>query len=163
MKAPLFIDQALLDTVSLEAKLSPRRRKNRNFHENDADIAHRLLNAIEPGSYIMPHRHLDPNKDETMIVLRGKLGVVFFDDAGQLTQTAILAADGTACGVTIPHGVYHSVLACQPGTVFFEAKAGPYVPLSDAERAPWAPGENAPEAAAYAQSLSELFGKVSGS
>lgn len=160
MKTPLLIDQALLDTLSLEAKVSPRRRKNRNFHENDTDLAHRLLNAIEPDSYIMPHRHLDPGKDETMIVVRGRLGVVFFDEAGQLTQTAVLAPDGTACGVTIPHGVYHTVLACQPGTVFFEAKTGPYVPLSEAERAPWAPGENTPETAAYAQSLRELFGMV---
>jgi cupin fold WbuC family metalloprotein len=157
---PLLIDHALLDTVSLEAKLSPRRRKNRNFHASDNELSHRLLNAIEPGSYIVPHRHLDPTKDETMIVLRGKLGVVFFDDAGELTQTAVLAADGTNCGVTIPHGVYHTVLACLPGTVFFEAKAGPYLPLTEAERAPWAPGENVDEAAAYAQSLSELFAIV---
>jgi cupin fold WbuC family metalloprotein len=154
---PLLIDQALLDTVSLEAKVSPRRRKNRNFHACETDLSHRLLNAIEPGSYIVPHRHLDPNKDETMIVLRGKLGVVFFDDAGELTQTAILAADGTSCGVTIPHGVYHTVLACQPGTVFFEAKAGPYLPLTEAERAPWAPDEGADAAVVYAQSLNELF------
>jgi cupin fold WbuC family metalloprotein len=159
---PLLIDQALLDTVSLEAKVSPRRRKNRNFHACETDLSHRLLNAIEPGSYIIPHRHLDPNKDETMIVLRGKLGVVFFDDAGELTQTAILAADGTSCGVTIPHGVYHTVLACQPGTVFFEAKAGPYLPLTEAERAPWAPGEGEAAAAAYAQSLNELFGMLDG-
>lgn len=162
MKTPLFIDQALLDTLSLEAKLSPRRRKNRNFHGSDADLAHRLLNAIEPGSYVVPHRHLDPGKDETMIVLRGKLGVLFFDDAGQLTQSAVLAADGASCGVTIPHGVYHTVFACQPGTVFFEAKAGPYRPLGAAERAPWAPGEGAPEAEAYARSLRELLGSFGG-
>jgi cupin fold WbuC family metalloprotein len=159
---PLLIDQALLDTVSLEAKLSPRRRKNRNFHASDTDIAHRLLNAIEPGSYVAPHRHLDPGKDETMIVVRGRLGVVFYDDAGQLTQTAVLAVDGTTCGVTIPHGVYHTVVACQPGTVFFEAKAGPYVPLSEAERAPWAPAETTPGADAYAQALGELFGMFGG-
>lgn len=157
-RMPLLIDQALLDTVSLEAKLSPRRRKNRNFHESENDLSHRLLNAIEPGSYVMPHRHLDPGKDETMIVLRGRLGIVFFDEAGQLVQTAVLAADGTTCGVTIPHGVYHTVLACQPGTVFFEAKAGPYVPLSEAERAPWAPAEGSPGVDAYAQALGELFG-----
>lgn len=163
MKTPLFIDQALLDTVSLEAKLSPRRRKNRNFHDSDADLAHRLLNAIEPGSYVVPHRHLDPSKDETMIVLRGKLGVLFFDDAGQLTQSAVLAADGTRYGVTIPHGVYHTVFACQPGTVFFEAKAGPYLPLGAAERAPWAPDEGAPAADAYARSLRELLGSFGGS
>jgi len=162
MKTPLLIDQALLDGVSLEAKTSTRRRKNRNFHESEADAAHRLLNAIEPGSYIMPHRHLDPSKDETMLVLRGRLGVLFFDADGQVTQTAVLAPDATACGVNIPHGVYHTVFACAPGTVFFEAKAGPYVPLGAAERAPWAPAEGAPEAEAYARSLHEMLGVVGG-
>lgn len=156
MKTPLLIDPALLDAVSQEARLSPRRRKNRNFHARDADAAHRLLNAIEPGSYIMPHRHLDPAKDETMIVVRGRLGVVFFDDAGQRTQSALLAP-GATCGVTIPHGVYHTVLACAPGTVFFEAKAGPYLPLGADERAPWAPAEGDADAAAYARALGELF------
>ena len=80
MKTPLLIDQALLDSVSLEAGRNPRQRKNRNFHADDTAPAHRLLNAIEPGSYLMPHRHLDANKDETMIVLRGRMGVIFFDD-----------------------------------------------------------------------------------
>ena len=155
MSAPHFIDQALLDAVSAEAAASPRRRKNRNFHGSDTDPAHRLLNAIEPDSYIMPHRHLDPNKDETMIVLRGQLGVVFFDENGQVTQTALLSPAGSACGVNIPHGVYHTVFACQPGTVFFEAKAGPYEPLSIAERAPWAPDENTPEAAQYLLDLNQ--------
>lgn len=157
MKTPLVIDWALLDSVSLEARSSARQRKNRNFHGRDTDVAHRLLNAIEPDSYIMPHRHLDPSKDETMIVLRGQLGVVFFDADGVVTQSAVLAPDA-ACGVNIPHGVYHTVFACVPGTVFFEAKAGPYVPLSDAERAPWAPGEGDPAAAAYARSLWESLG-----
>ena len=157
MKIPLIIDQALLDSVSLEASRSPRQRKNRNFHADDAAPAHRLLNAIEPGSYLMPHRHLDANKDETMIVLRGRLGVVFFDELSQVQQTAVLAPMGPICGVDIPHGVYHTVLALDPGTVMLEAKGGPYLPLAEAERAPWAPAEGAPEVAAYARSLRERF------
>lgn len=162
MSAPLIVDRALLDGLSAEAALVPRRRKNRNFHAHDADTAHRLLNAVEPGSYVAPHRHLDPAKDETMIVVRGRLGVVFFDADGGVTQTVVLSSDGAACGVNIPHGVFHSVLACQPGTVFFEAKAGPYLPLGEAERAAWAPGEADPGAAAYAESLRRLFDGVSG-
>ncbi|MEF8722513.1 cupin fold metalloprotein, WbuC family [Candidatus Accumulibacter phosphatis] len=157
MKIPLLIDQALLDSVSLEACRSPRQRKNRNFHADDAARAHRLLNAIEPGSYLMPHRHLDANKDETMIVLRGRLGVVFFDQLGQVQQTVVLAPTGPVCGVDIPHGVYHTILALDPGTVMLEAKGGPYLPLDEAERAPWAPAEGAPEVAAYARSLRERF------
>jgi cupin fold WbuC family metalloprotein len=157
MKTPLLIDRALLDALSLEAQNAPRRRKNRNFHGHETDIAHRLLNAIEPGSYVAPHRHLESSKDETMMWVRGRLGVVLFDLSGHIVQTVVLAAENACWGIDIPHGIYHSVVACQPGTIFFEAKAGPYLPLSAAECAPWAPAENDPQAASYAQSLAELF------
>lgn len=157
MKTPLLIDQALLDGVSREAGASPRRRRNRNFHAGDNAPAHRLLNAIEPGSYLMPHRHLDANKDETIVVLRGRLGVVFFDEAGEVRQTAVLAPGGDVCGVDIPHGVYHTVVALEPGTVMLEAKAGPYLPLNEDERAAWAPAEGAAEAVDYLRALTERF------
>lgn len=136
-----LIDLSLLDEVSREAAASPRRRKNRNFHPTDDYPAHRLLNAIEPDSYIAPHRHLDPTKDETMVVLRGQLGLIIFDDAGRIVRTELLEAGGELFGVDIPHGTWHTLVALESGTVFFEAKAGPYVALSEAERAPWAPTE----------------------
>jgi cupin fold WbuC family metalloprotein len=142
-----YIDAALLDAVSAEAKASPRRRKNRNFHTSDADTGHRLLNAIEPGSYIMPHRHLDPNKSETMVVLRGILGLIIFNDAGEILETAKLGGTGAALGIDIPYGVWHTVFALAPDTVFLEAKAGPYQPLTPAEKAPWAPAEGTAKAA----------------
>jgi cupin fold WbuC family metalloprotein len=92
-----------------------------------------------------------------MLIVRGRLGIVLFDETGQIEQTAVLTAEGDCCGIDIPHGTYHSVVACQSGTVFFEAKAGPYLPLTVAERAPWAPAEGAPEALSYAQQLATLF------
>ncbi len=148
-----LIDAALLDELCLEAAASPRRRKNRNFHQTDNHPAHRLLNAMQPDSYIAPHRHLDPNKDETFVVLRGLLGLLVFDDAGHVVQAVKVGAGGTAMGVDIPHGTWHTAIALTPDTVFLEAKAGPYLPFSDAERAPWAPPENAPQAAAYLTAL----------
>lgn len=152
-----LIDDALLDAVSAEAKASPRRRRNRNFHQGDEAPAHRLLNAIEPGSYVMPHRHLDAHKDETLLVLRGRLGLVLFDDAGGVVRTAVLGDNGAARGVDIPLGTWHSVVALEAGTIFLEAKAGPYRPFTAAERASWAPGEGTAEAAAYQRGLAGLF------
>lgn len=152
-----LIDRALLDEVSAAAHASPRKRKNRNFHAADDHPAHRLLNGIEPGTYIPPHRHMDPAKAETMVVLRGAMGYVGFDEGGAVTAVARLAAGGDACGVDIATGQYHAILALEPGTVFLEAKAGPYLPLTEAERAPWAPLENSPEAAAYLDGLVALF------
>jgi len=152
-----LITRELLDRVSAEAAASPRGRKNHNFHPTDEHPAHRLLNAIEPGSYVTPHRHLDPHKDESMLVLRGRLGLVTFDTAGQISSHTVLGPAGEALGVDIPHGTFHSVLGLEPGTVFFEAKAGPYLALTDAEKAPWAPAEGSPEAAAYYAGLRALF------
>lgn len=152
-----LIDRALLDEVSGEAKAGARLRKNRNFHQRDDYPAHRLLNAVEPDSYIAPHRHLDPTKDETMVVLRGKLGLVVFDDAGVIVKTAVLNAGGECCGVDISHGEWHTFVALASGTVIFEAKAGPYLPLAAAERAPWAPAENDANAGEYLARLEQLF------
>lgn len=152
-----LIDCKLLDEVSSEARNTPRRRKNRNFHVSDDAPANRLLNAIEPGSYVAPHRHLAETKDETFIVLRGRLGLVLFDDTGKVIQTVLLEAGGEVSGVDIPHGIWHSVLSLAPGSVFFEAKAGPYLPFTPEEKATWAPAENDADAAAYLDRLQSLF------
>jgi cupin fold WbuC family metalloprotein len=151
-----WIDTALLDHTSNLAATSPRGRKNFNFHRAEDDASHRLLNAIEPGSYIRPHRHLDPAKDETLVVVRGRLGAVVFDEAGSVVDTAVLAAGGKCCGINLAHGTYHTVLALEPGTVFFESKAGPYRPLEMAEQAPWAPAEGARDAEPYLAALRGL-------
>ena len=154
-----LITQSLLVALSEEAEHSPRRRKNRNFHPRDDYPGHRLLNAIEPDSYVMPHRLLDPNKDETIVCLRGRLGVVLFSPENRVDRSIVLTPAGEVCGIDIPHGVYHSVLALESGTVFFEAKAGPYVPLAEDEKAPWAPAEGSPAVAAYLASLARLFAR----
>lgn len=159
MSTVRLIDDALLTQISAEAASSPRGRKNFNFHGDNADPAHRLLNAIEPGSYVVPHRHLDAAKDETILALRGELGLVIFDDDGVVVQATRLSATGTACGVDIPHGVYHTVFACAPGTVMFESKGGPFMPLSPEERAPWAPAEGSEGAAEYLRALVARVGQ----
>ena len=154
---PQLIDRDLLDATTASARASPRGRKNHNFHTPASDAANRLLNAVEPGSYIPPHRHLDPAKDETLVVLRGRLGLVCFDEAGAVTATVVLEPAGEAFGANLPVRTYHTLVSLAPGSVFFEAKAGPYAPISDAERAPWAPGENEPGAADYLAKLESLF------
>ncbi|MGZ5031289.1 MAG: WbuC family cupin fold metalloprotein [Methylobacter sp.] len=151
------ITQQLLKNLSTEAITSPRRRKNHNFHDSNEAQAHRLLNAIEPNSYVMPHKHNDPNKAETMICLTGKLGLIVFDSTGNVQQTLVLEANSETVGVDIPHGVFHTVLALESGTVFFEAKAGPFVPITAGEKAPWAPVEGDELVSDYLATLYALF------
>jgi cupin fold WbuC family metalloprotein len=153
----MIIHQSLLDDVSSLAKDSLRRRKNYNFHASESETCNRLLNAIEPDSYIQPHCHHDASKDETLIVVRGRLGVIFFDERGAVTTTAVLAPASETVGVNIPHGMYHTLVALEPSSVFFEAKAGPYAPLSPREKAPWAPAEGEPRASSYLADLKRQF------
>lgn len=151
------IDTQLLDAVTDQARRIPRLRKNHNFHAGNESVCHRLLNAVEPGSYCAPHRHLDPNKDEGMVILRGRLGIVFFDERGNVVGKAKLEAGGDCLAVEIPVGTYHTILSLTAGTVFYEAKAGPYQALLPEERAAWAPAEGDAEAAPYLARLEALF------
>lgn len=151
-----LIDRAMLDALTAEARQSPRLRKNRNFHPADGYPAHRLLNAAEPDTYIAPHRHLDPNKDESLVILRGRMGLVLFDDDGSVASTGLLVP-GECWGVDISHGTWHTFVALEPGTVIFEAKGGPYLPLSPAELAPWAPAESDVGAMDYLARLRRFF------
>ena len=152
-----LITNELLDAVTLEAKGNPRRRKNFNFHPSDESRCNRLLNALEPGTYIRPHRHLDPEKEELMLLLRGKMGMIFFDDAGNVESTALLAVGSDIFGIDIPAGTYHSLVCLEPGTLFLEAKAGPYRPFLPEEVAPWAPAEQETGADSYRDTLEHLF------
>jgi len=152
-----IIDRDFLEQVSSQAKASPRRRRNHNFHASENDTCNRLLNAIEPDSYIQPHCHHEAVKDETLIVVRGRLGVIIFDERGTVTATAVLAPAGESVGMNIPHGMYHTLVALEPGSVSFEAKAGPYAPLTSQEKAPWAPVEGELSASTYLADLKRLF------
>ncbi|GFE59994.1 WbuC family cupin fold metalloprotein [Geobacter sp. AOG2] len=147
----------LLRQLSEQARTSPRLRRNHNIHENDESRCHRLLNAIEPASYVRPHRHLDLEKDETFILMSGRLGVVTFSDDGAVTETVLLSRENGNLATDVPHGIYHTAVSLEPGTVFFEAKAGPYLPLGDAEKAAWAPTDDEPAATAYLERLRALF------
>jgi len=151
-----WVDGNVMDRLLAEAAKQPRRRKNLNFHLEHGDPCQRLLNAILPGSYVQPHRHLDRAKDEMLVILRGRLGLVFFDGAGGVMSRDVLDAAGPKLAVNIPHGVYHTAVALAP-LVMFEAKAGPYRPHAEGERAPFAPAEGSPEAPAYLQRLEALF------
>ena len=146
-----------LDALTLQARENPRLRKNLNIHPDDGSLCQRLFNAIEPDSYIPAHRHLDPEKDETFLLVRGKLGVILFADSGEVVETILLATDGEFLAADIPYGIYHTAVSLAGGTIFFEAKGGPYLPLREEEQATWAPAAGTPAAAVCLARLKELF------
>jgi cupin fold WbuC family metalloprotein len=152
-----IITRELLHKLTESAGASPRLRKNHNLHPADESCCHRLLNAIEPASYIRPHRHLDPEKDEAFILLSGRLGVIVFSDAGEVKETVTLSHQSGILVADVPAGVFHTAVSLESGTVLFEAKAGPYLPLMEAEFASWAPPEGDTRVPGYLKQLRQML------
>lgn len=137
-----IIDNKLLDSLSIDAVNNPRLRINHNFHDSLNDPINRLLNAMEPGTYVAPHRHINPDKEEIFLVLRGKVALFIFNDDGSVKDTFEMSPDSDVKGMEIEAGVWHSLIVLEPGTILYEIKNGPYVPLSPENLAPWAPDVN---------------------
>lgn len=148
-----LITPADLDGLSRAARDVPRRRLNLNLHTDYADPCQRLFNAVEPESYLRPHRHTDPPKPECFIAIRGRFHLLIFDDAGRVTKRIELAPGGPVAAADVPAGDWHAIVALEPGSIFFETKPGPYTPLTDKDFAPWAPAEGSAEAGAYLKSV----------
>ena len=121
----MVIDKALLDKVSEQAKASPRLRMNYNFHQSLDDKCHRFLNAVEPGTVVPIHKH--PTKDETFVILRGKVKVTTHNDDGSIIESVALCAEEGRYGVNIPKGVWHTLESLESGSCIFECKEGPFV------------------------------------
>ncbi len=122
----MIIDQFLLDSLTAQAKASPRLRMNLDLRNTPEDQSQRMLNAIEPGTVMPIHRH--QNSSETCICLRGHFEENFYDENGNLIETIDMVPGGVVLNIEV--GQWHSLKSLESGTVLFEAKDGPYDPLS---------------------------------
>jgi cupin fold WbuC family metalloprotein len=152
------ITDEFIDNVSHKAKQSTRRRMNYNFHLNHEDPLHRLLNAMEPGTYVQPHKHENPDKFEIFLALRGRFVVFTFDDEGNITDHIILDAQQGNYGVEIAARTYHTLVSLESGSVAYEVKAGPYSASTSKDFAPWAPAEGDKAVQDYLQNLLTAVG-----
>lgn len=143
------INDDLLNELSEKARKSPRLRMNHNFHAGPDDKLQRMLNAMEPGTYIRPHKHENPDKREAFFALRGTLCVIEFNDLGEITDHTILSADKGNYGAEIAERIWHSIISLESGSVAYEVKDGPYNPLDDKDFAPWAPAEGSEDAESF--------------
>lgn len=134
MKQITFSD---MQQQSAAAASAPRLRAHRNFHPELSDPVQRLAIAMEPGTYIRPHRH--PHTFELLLPLSGRFLVLNFDDQGTVTHRVILGEDCMA--LEMDAGTWHSVLSLDKGGVIFEVKHGGYQPVAEQDSAAWAPAE----------------------
>lgn len=156
MSGVQLITTSLFNAVADEAAQSARRRMNHNFHGTAEDNPHRFLNVMLAGTYVRPHRHLDPPKAESFLVLEGVAEVILFSEEGQITARYRLgeqSAGGHLWGVDLPPGVWHTIVPITQRVVCYEVKPGPWIPATDKEFAAWAPAEGDSAVGAYLASL----------
>lgn len=122
----MIINQQLLDSLTAQAKASPRLRMNLDLRNTPEDQSQRMLNAIEPGTVMPIHRH--QNSSETCICLRGHFEEIFYDENGNIIETIDMVPGGVVLNIEV--GQWHSLKSLESGTVLFEVKDGPYTPQS---------------------------------
>ena len=118
-----------LDRLTEDAKNSPRLRMSLDLRTNPQDQSQRILNALEPGTVLPIHRHR--TTAETVIIIRGSLREDFYSDRGEIVESYVLEVGGDTPVLQIPAGQWHSVECLESGTIIFEAKDGPYAPLTE--------------------------------
>lgn len=127
----MVIDKYLLDNLSEQAKINPRLRQAMDLRNTTEDHSQRMLNALEPGTIMPIHRH--HASSETVVVLRGKIQWVFYDDLGKETERVTLDANGEPRMLNVERDRWHSLVCMERGSVLYESKDGPYHPLEEDE------------------------------
>ena len=155
----VLIDDNLIQTAVDASRNSPRKRITLPLHKSPTANLHRMLNALQPDSYIQPHRHLYPPKAESIIVLKGAIIYAEFSDTGDIETFYRLSSESLNIGVDIEPGIFHTFFAVVEDTVLFEVKPGPYEQSSDKDYASWAPAEGSESAVEYLGNLYELTTK----
>jgi cupin fold WbuC family metalloprotein len=144
-----LIDNEILAQLITKAKQSPRKRSHFNLHSELNDPVQRLCIAMEPETYVRPHRHSDPETWEVLMILRGSAAILFFDGEGKVLERTMLGGVGQVTAVEFPKSTWHAPVSLESGTVVFEVKQGPYRPIAEVNLAPWAPAEGKPETARF--------------
>ncbi|MCD4790754.1 MAG: WbuC family cupin fold metalloprotein [Bacteroidales bacterium] len=156
------IDSLLFKDMALKSGKAKRKRAHLTFHKTDDDTLQRMLNAMQPGTYLQPHKHEDPDKREVFICLTGKMLVVEFDYNGEIADYMILDAESKDYAAEIAPCVYHTVICLEPNSIAYELKDGPYNPIDDKNFASWAPKEGEKGCEEYNQKiLNELNIQIS--
>ena len=158
-----IFDARYFGDLTDQAKCNPRLRQHRNIHHSYEDACQRLFNAIEPGSYIRPHRHASEPREELLIAIRGSMALITFDDQGSVAAILRFGSEkhgsDLAAGAEVASSTWHTVVALEPGCVLLEVKAGPFDPNQPKDLASWAPEEGSAMAQSYLQGLTAVAGK----
>ncbi len=132
-----------------EARNSERRRALKILHERGAEL-NRTVNFMMADTYLQPHNHpFEEGKEkiERYKILGGKLAIVFFDDAGNVTRSVILDEKNDVYAVNPSE--WHTPVVLSEYALCYEEVKGVYDPAHYKQMAKWAPKENTPQVPEY--------------
>ena len=124
----MVIDNKILDELSAQAKANPRLRQSMDLRNSTEDQSQRMLNALEPGTVMPIHRH--QKTSESVVILRGKIEWIFYDNDGNETERVTLDANGESRMLNVERDRWHSLVCLESGSVLYESKDGAYHPLT---------------------------------
>lgn len=126
------ITQGLMDSLTEQAKASPRLRMNMDLRNGVDDQSQRMLNAIEPESVVPIHRH--QKSSETVVCLRGRVVEEYYDELDRICTEAIeLSPNGPVVALNIPAGQWHTLRSLESGSVILEMKDGRFEPTQECD------------------------------
>lgn len=147
--AVTLLTNDLLNHAVDASRVNERKRIILPLHKSADALLHRMFNVMQPGTYIPPHRHAAPPKDESIVVVRGSLCFMTFDEMGNILQMTDITAGSDVFGVDVCAGIFHTFFILEPDTAMFEVKSGPFSPVTDKDFPTWAPREGDKAAADY--------------
>ena len=127
----MVIIQEILDKLTEKARASERLRMAMDLRNSPGDQSQRMLNALEPGTVMPIHRH--HGSSETVVVIRGRIRWMFYDENGKEIESVTLEANGPIRMIVAEKDRWHSLECLENGSVLFECKDGPYHPLEEDE------------------------------
>lgn len=147
------LSQEMIEQGLRASRESSRLRMIFPIHRQQNAEVQRMINFLQPGTYIRPHLHPMPHASESIVVIKGAIRFFTFDDSGNKLSDQLLKSAPIPGVLDIEPGTWHSFVVLEKDTIIFECKKGPYSTETDKKFAEWAPAERDQQAKSWMEKL----------
>jgi len=124
------------------SRQSPRKRMILPIHRKQNAEVQRLINFLQPGTYVRPHKHPMDHATESIVILKGSIRFFTLDDDGAVLTDQILKSEPIPAVIDIEPNIWHTFIVLGQNTILFECKKGPYDAETDKVFAKWSSKES---------------------
>lgn len=94
-------------------------------HKSKKEIIHQMFIVHPKNYYVQPHKH---NREESMLILKGKVDVIFFNKFGKIYRKIEMGEynTGKAFYYKLPKNTSHTLKIKSKNLIFLEITRGPF-------------------------------------